>query len=125
PDDPGILVLSKFAGAARQLGAAILVNPVDPDEIADAIDLGLRMSRPERQDRWKACWEAIKDASALEWGRSFVAALSRAGGDVQRGARPGSRGMGDGPAVPERRPGAGAPDIRIVSNQSAPRIVNE
>jgi trehalose 6-phosphate synthase len=79
PENPGVLVLSKFAGAARQLGAAILVNPVDPDEIADALDAALRMSRPERQDRWSACWEAIKDTSALDWGRSFVAALSRGG----------------------------------------------
>ena len=77
PENPGVLVLSRFAGAARQLGAAILVNPVDPDEIADALDTALRMSRPERQDRWNACWEAIKDTSALAWGRSFVSALSR------------------------------------------------
>ncbi len=118
PDDPGVLVLSKFAGAARQLGAAILVNPVDPDEIADALDLALRMSRPERQDRWKACWEAIKDASALEWGRSFVSALSRAGGEVPRPARPMR------PEAPiERRTGTGN-DIRIVSTQPASRIVN-
>lgn len=81
PENPGVLVLSRFAGAARQLGAAIQVNPVDPDEIADALDTALRMSRPERQDRWNACWEAIKDTSALGWGRSFVSALSRVGLD--------------------------------------------
>ncbi|MCQ8240634.1 alpha,alpha-trehalose-phosphate synthase (UDP-forming) [Rhizosaccharibacter radicis] len=111
PDDPGVLVLSKFAGAARQLGAAILVNPVDPDEIADALDTALRMSRPERQDRWQACWEAIKDTSALEWGRSFVQALGRAGTEIPRSARPVR--LGDG----ERRPGSPdtRPDIRIVS----------
>ena len=79
PENPGVLVLSRFAGAARQLGAALLVNPVDPDEIADALDLALRMSRPERQDRWAACWEAIRDSSALGWGRSFVTALQRTG----------------------------------------------
>ncbi len=78
PDNPGVLVLSKFAGAARQLGAALLVNPVDADEIADALDTALRMSRPEREDRWNACWEAIRDTSALNWGRSFVSALARA-----------------------------------------------
>ena len=96
PDDPGVLVLSRFAGAARQLGAAILVNPVDPDEIADALDTALRMSRPERQDRWHACWEAIRGSSALDWGRAFVAALERT--DVERDAR---------------RPGTA--DIRLVS----------
>lgn len=88
PDDPGVLILSKFAGAARQLGAALLVNPVDADEIADALDNALRMSRPERQDRWMALWETIKDTSALGWGRSFVNALADSGesqgGRVQR-----------------------------------------
>jgi len=120
PDDPGVLVLSKFAGAARQLGAAILVNPVDPDEIADALDLALRMSRPERQDRWKACWEAIKDASALGWGRSFVSALSRAGTEVPRPARP-ARTIPE-PTI-ERRTGTGN-DIRMVSTQPPSRTVN-
>ena len=120
PDDPGVLVLSKFAGAARQLGAAILVNPVDPDEIADALDLALRMSRPERQDRWQACWEAIKDASALDWGRSFVSALSRAGGEVPRPART-ARTIPE--TAIERLTGTGN-DIRIVSTQSGPRSVN-
>ncbi len=120
PEDPGVLVLSKFAGAARQLGAAILVNPVDPDEIADALDLALRMSRPERQDRWHACWEAIKDASALGWGRSFVSALSRAGGEATRPARP-ARTVVESPI--ERRTPTGA-DIRIVSTQPASRSVN-
>ncbi len=120
PDDPGVLVLSKFAGAARQLGAAILVNPVDPDEIADALDLALRMSRPERQDRWKACWEAIKDASALEWGRSFVSALSRAGGEVPRPARA-PRVI---PELPNERRTATGNDIRIVSAQPPSRSVN-
>ena len=106
PENPGVLVLSKFAGAARQLGAAILVNPVDPDEIADALDVALRMSRPERQDRWNACWEAIKDTSALDWGRSFVSALSRITHDPAHGTNP-----------PPRR--TGGSDIRLVA-QSHP-----
>jgi len=122
PDDPGVLVLSKFAGAARQLGAAILVNPVDPDELADALDLALRMSRPERQDRWKACWEAIKDASALGWGRSFVSALARTGSDGGRPARP-ARTIPDTP-IERRAAVSGGPDIRIVSTQPTPRTVN-
>ena len=42
PADPGVLVLSRFAGAARQLEAALLVNPHDPDAVADALDGALR-----------------------------------------------------------------------------------
>ncbi len=78
PQDPGVLVLSRFAGAARQLDSAVLVNPYDVDEVADAIDAALTMSLPERKARWKAAWAAIEDASALGWGRSFLAALLRA-----------------------------------------------
>ncbi len=111
PENPGVLVLSKFAGAARQLGAAILVNPVDPDEIADALDVSLRMSRPERQDRWNACWEAIKDTSALDWGRSFVAALASTRHDPTHGARP------DRDPPSRRAPGT---DIRLVSPTQPP-----
>jgi trehalose 6-phosphate synthase len=78
PQDPGVLVLSRFAGAARQLGAAILVNPYDTDELADAIDQALKMPLAERKERWRSNWSAIEGASALGWGRSFLAALLRA-----------------------------------------------
>ncbi len=114
PENPGVLVLSKFAGAARQLGAAILVNPVDPDEIADALDSALRMSRPERQDRWNACWEAIRDTSALAWGRSFVSVLGRIGEEGQIAPRPDRAAT----AYTPRRTGHAdgrATDIRLVS----------
>jgi trehalose 6-phosphate synthase len=77
PQDPGVLVLSRFAGAARQLDGAILVNPHDQDEIADALDAALEMSLPRRQARWQSMWRSIENASALGWGRSFVAALLR------------------------------------------------
>ena len=77
PQDPGVLVLSRFAGAARQLGSALIVNPHDADEMADAIDRALKMDLPERQERWRAAWAAIEDTSALAWGRSFLASLLR------------------------------------------------
>lgn len=76
--DPGVLVLSRFAGAARQLTASLLVNPYDVDEVADAIDQALTMSQADRKARWRENWSAIEDASALGWGRSFLAALLRA-----------------------------------------------
>ncbi len=79
PQDPGVLVLSRFAGAARQLGAALLVNPYDADEMADALDTALGMTRPERQDRWKMLSKALAETSTLGWGRSFVSALTRIG----------------------------------------------
>ncbi len=78
PQDPGVLVLSRFAGAARQLEASVLVNPYDVDEVADAIETALTIPLSERKARWRANWAAIEDASALGWGRSFIAALLRA-----------------------------------------------
>ncbi len=78
PQDPGVLVLSRFAGAAQQLGAALLVNPYDVQEMADAIERALSMRLPDRIARWRECWQAIGDATALGWGRSFLAALMRA-----------------------------------------------
>jgi trehalose 6-phosphate synthase len=79
PQDPGVLVLSKFAGAARQLSAALIVNPHDADELADALDTALRMGIPERQDRWLQCWRAIESATPIGWGRTFLATLLRTG----------------------------------------------
>lgn len=77
PDDPGVLILSRFAGAARQLQEAILVNPHDPDSLADALDQALRMPLAERRSRWQALWAEIADRSPTVWGRSFVAGLMR------------------------------------------------
>jgi trehalose 6-phosphate synthase len=78
PSDPGVLVLSRFAGAARQLEAALLVNPHDADAMADALDTALRMPLAERQARWRSMWAAIEHRSPAVWGRSFVATLTRA-----------------------------------------------
>ena len=74
-----MLVLSRFAGAARQLGSALIVNPHDADELADALDRALRMSLSERQERWQACWRAIDNATPVQWGRTFLATLLRVG----------------------------------------------
>jgi trehalose 6-phosphate synthase len=83
PDDPGVLILSRFAGAAQQLDAALLVNPHDADAMADALATALTMSLAERQERWRALWGAIEHRSPLGWGRMFLAQLLR--GAVRRG----------------------------------------
>lgn len=77
PQDPGVLVLSRFAGAAKLLKTAVLVNPRDADEVADALNLALRMELPERRMRWEEMWRAIKDKSSVGWGRAFLGALLR------------------------------------------------
>ena len=78
-----MLVLSRFAGAAQQLDAALLVNPHDTDAMAEAMVTALKMKLGERQERWQALWSAIEPRSPLGWGRMFVAQLLR--GAVRRG----------------------------------------
>ena len=74
-EDPGILVLSRFAGAMNELGEALLVNPYDPDEIAEALDTALRMPLDERRDRWRRMWERIRAGDAASWCKSFLTVL--------------------------------------------------
>ncbi len=74
--DPGVLVLSRFAGAAPELGDALLVNPLDPDEIAEALDQALRMKRDERIERWTGMNRAIHAATAASWAADFLRALA-------------------------------------------------
>jgi trehalose 6-phosphate synthase len=78
PEDPGVLVLSRFAGAADELRGAVLVNPHDPDEIAEGLDAALRMDLAERQARWAPDNAAVATNSAVDWARRFLAALETA-----------------------------------------------
>ena len=96
PQDPGVLVLSRFAGAAGQLDAALIVNPHDPDEVADALDTALRMPLAERQQRWQTCWHAIDGATPLLWGRTFLATLLRVGSGAPANTRTSSETVVEG-----------------------------
>jgi trehalose 6-phosphate synthase len=75
PADPGVLVLSSFAGAAPSMPGALLVNPLDPDEIAESLNAALAMPREERVARWQANRPAVWEASARAWSQSFLKAL--------------------------------------------------
>jgi trehalose 6-phosphate synthase len=75
PRDPGVLVLSRFAGAARQMKAALIVNPYSREDVADAIKRGLTMSQGERIKRWEALIAGVKTDDVGAWRDNFVAAL--------------------------------------------------
>ena len=79
PEDPGVLILSRFAGAARQMGEALLVNPNSPEEIADALKRALAMARPERLHRWRALFDGVARNDVTAWRDAFVGALEGAG----------------------------------------------
>ncbi len=88
PSDPGVLVLSRFCGAAQQFDAAVMVNPHDADAMAESLQAALTMPLGERQERWQTLWAAIEHRSPLVWGRSFLTALLQASSGAGRPAAP-------------------------------------
>ena len=77
PDDPGVLVLSEFAGAAEQLEEALIVNPHDPADVAAAIRRALEMPLGERRARQRALWARVADQDVAWWRERFLTALTR------------------------------------------------
>jgi trehalose 6-phosphate synthase len=78
PDDPGVLILSRFAGAARQMREALLVNPNSPEDIADALKRAIAMELPERIRRWRALFDNVQREDVTAWRDAFVGALADA-----------------------------------------------
>jgi trehalose 6-phosphate synthase len=75
-NDPGVLVLSRFAGAAEDLEEALLVNPYDIDDIAHALEHALTMPLEERCSRHKALMKRVRERDATHWRENFLAALA-------------------------------------------------
>lgn len=84
PDDPGVLILSRFAGAAAELEAALLVNPYDPESVASAIARALSMPREERVARQRALYANLQANDISIWGARFMKALTRKAGESDR-----------------------------------------
>jgi trehalose 6-phosphate synthase len=77
PDDPGVLILSRFAGAARECEQALLVNPYDPDSVAAALGRALSMPLPERRERQEALFKVLTRNNVEAWANRFLDALER------------------------------------------------
>ena len=77
PDDPGVLILSRFAGAARECQAALLVNPYDPDSVAVAIGRALSMPLVERRERHTSLFEVLSRNDIQYWAARFLGELER------------------------------------------------
>ena len=74
--NPGVLILSRFAGAAVEFKeGALLVNPYDPDQVAAAIARAMAMPQAERKTRHAALYQALLANDISEWGDKFLAAL--------------------------------------------------
>jgi trehalose 6-phosphate synthase len=83
PADPGVLVLSKFAGAANELDTALLVNPNDIDGMARTIAMALSMPLLERRMRWEAMMAKLQRHSIQQWFTSFVETLRETRGEAE------------------------------------------
>src|SRR5690606_20440316 len=78
PADPGVLILSQFAGAAYELATALIVNPHDTQEVGESLDRALRMPLEERRERWSAMMETLRRNNINQWRERFLAALRAA-----------------------------------------------
>ena len=76
PDDPGVLVLSRFAGAAQELTDALLVNPADTEEVADALERALQMPLQERRTRWRWMMDVLEKQDITAWRSTFLKQLA-------------------------------------------------
>jgi trehalose 6-phosphate synthase len=74
-EDPGVLILSRFAGAASQLPEALIVNPYDPDAIAEALFRAVDMPIEERRERHAAMLETVRTQDVRRWRDDFVDTL--------------------------------------------------
>ncbi|WP_299707821.1 alpha,alpha-trehalose-phosphate synthase (UDP-forming) [Caballeronia sp.] len=72
PDDPGVLVLSQFAGAAQELNGALIVNPLDIDGMADALATALAMPLNERKVRYTDMFAQLRENNVSVWRDNFM-----------------------------------------------------
>jgi len=77
PEDPGVLILSRFAGAAAELTSALLVNPYDPETVAASIAHALSMPVNERRARYESLFHLISENDLKSWGELFLATLTK------------------------------------------------
>jgi trehalose 6-phosphate synthase len=108
PNDPGVLILSRFAGAAVGGKRALLINPYDAETVAGAITQALAMPLDERRERHAALLHHLLDNNVDKWQRDFLDALrieDRTAEEIQIGMqksdlnRPPARGRGVSPGA--------------------------
>lgn len=75
PGDPGVLIVSEFAGAAEQLEEAVQVNPYDIAAVTDALRSALEMPHGERSARWQALRARVWREDVGWWWRGYLDAL--------------------------------------------------
>jgi trehalose 6-phosphate synthase len=74
-DDPGVLILSEFAGASEQLRSALIVNPHDVDSVTDTLLYATEIGRPEARRRMRRLRNVVRAETVFEWARDCLVAL--------------------------------------------------
>ena len=91
PDDPGVLVLSQFAGAAKELDGALIVNPHETDAVAAALKRALEMPLDERRERHAPMLDYLAENDIKKWAEDYLATL--VGGQPARSLLAGIRAL--------------------------------
>ncbi len=76
-DDSGVLILSQFTGAARELQDALIVNPYDTEQLAEAIHAALEMDPTEKRARMQRMREGVKEKNIYRWAGDLISSLSQ------------------------------------------------
>ena len=84
----GVLVLSEFAGAAAEMGEAVIVNPYDVEQTATAVERALALPAEDRRERMKALHGRVTRNNAFAWADRFLGGLRRAAGSRQASGEP-------------------------------------
>src|SRR5260370_21897686 len=74
-DEDGVLTLSRFAGASRELRDALVVNPYDTEEMAEAIHSALEMDPKERRARMRRMRQRVKEQNIYRWAGNLISEL--------------------------------------------------
>jgi trehalose 6-phosphate synthase len=75
-DEQGVLILSRFTGAARELNDALIVNPYDIEQMAEAIRIALELPAEERQARMRRMRRVVQEHNVYRWAGNLIAELS-------------------------------------------------
>jgi trehalose 6-phosphate synthase len=75
-DEDGVLILSRFAGASQELPDALLVNPYDIEQVAQAIHVALEMPLAERTERMRRLRRGVKEQNIYRWAATLLAELT-------------------------------------------------
>ena len=78
PADPGVLILSRFAGASEAMSEALIINPHDPGELAQAMRQAIAMPLDERRDRHAALLHGVVERDVGWWSATYLKALAQA-----------------------------------------------